>query len=125
MGNSVCDCSRQGKSEISEIVFDGASEKAEERSLANPYFFNRGCSFCLRFDNIKEFETSFRSESTANERFKRFHLKNRIETSGFKYFRQISCKTCYFPCFSCDCRDISKAIHQVQEFAFSSDADYW
>ena len=32
MGNSVCDCSRQGKSEISDIVFDGASEKAEVRS---------------------------------------------------------------------------------------------
>ena len=88
MGNSVCDCSRQGKGEISEIVLDGASEKAEERLLANPYLVNRGCSFCLRFDKIKEFETSFRSGSTANERFKRFHLKNCIETSGFKCFRQ-------------------------------------
>ena len=95
------------------------------RSLANPYLFNRGCSFCLRFDKIKEFETAFRSGSTADERFKRFHLKNRIETSGFKYFRQISCKTGYFPCISCECRDISKAIHQAQEFAFSNDADYW
>ena len=75
MGNSVCDCSRQGKSEISEIVLDGASEKAEVRSLANPYLFNRGCSFYLRFDKIKEFETSFRSESTADERFKMFYLK--------------------------------------------------
>ena len=88
MGNSVCDCSRQGKGEISEIVLDGASEKAEVRSLANPYLFNRGCSFYLRFDKIKEFETAFRSESTADERFKMFYLKNRIETSGFKYFRQ-------------------------------------
>ena len=40
-------------------------------------------------------------------------------------FAKISCKTGYFPCFSCECRDISKAIHQVQEFAFSNDADYW
>ena len=125
MGNSVCDCSRQGKGEISEIVLDGVLEKAEVRSLANPYLFNRSCSFYLRFDKIKEFETAFRSGSTANERFKMFHLKNRIETSGFKYYRQISCKTGYFPCISCECRDISKAIHQVQEFAFSSDADYW
>jgi len=75
MGNSVCDCSRQGKGEISEIVLDGASEKAEVRSLANPYLFNRGCSFYLRFDKIKEFETAFRSESTADERFKMFHLE--------------------------------------------------
>ena len=125
MGNSVCDCSRQGKSEISEIVLDGASEKAEERSLANPCLFNRGCNFYLRFDKIKEFETAFRSESTADERFKMFYLKKRIETSGFKYFRQISCKTGYFPCISCECRDISKAIHQAQEFAFSNHADYW
>ena len=88
MGNSVCDCSRQGKGEISEIVLDGVLEKAEVRSLANPYLFNRSCSFYLRFDKIKEFETAFRSESTADERFKMFHLKNRIETSGFKYFRQ-------------------------------------
>ena len=124
MGNPVCNCSRQGKSEISEIIFDGASEKAEVRSLANPYLFNKGCSFYLRFDKIKEFETAFRSESTADERFKMFHLKKRLKTSGFKYYRQISCKTGYFPCISCECRDISKAIHQVQEFAFSNDADY-
>ena len=32
MGNSVCNCSRQGKSEISEIVLDGVLEKAEVRS---------------------------------------------------------------------------------------------
>ena len=102
-----------------------ALEKAEVRSLANPYLFNRGCSFYLRFDKIKEFETAFRSESTASERFKMFYFKNRIETSGFKYYRQISCKTGHIPCISCECRDISKAIHQAQEFAFSNYADYW
>ena len=71
----MCDCLRQGKGEISEIVFDGVLEKAEDVSLANPCLFNRGCSFYLRFDKIKEFETSFRSESTADERFKMFHLE--------------------------------------------------
>ena len=63
--------------------------------------------------------------SAANERFKPLYLKKCIETSGFNYYRQIPCQVNLVSCISYDSRDVSDVIHQVQEFAFSDDADFW